>query len=46
MVSDLASTKDDQDSTEVQADLSLLSGVQHGYHASVCMPGCKPNHGL
>ena len=19
--------------------------VHHGYHATVCMPGCEPNHG-
>ena len=21
-------------------------GIQHGHHATVCIPGCKPNHGL
>ena len=22
------------------------SVIQHGYHATVCMPGCQPNHGF
>ena len=25
---------------------SYKSGVQHGYHATVCVPGCKTNHSL
>ena len=24
----------------------IKSGIQHGYHATVCMPNCKTNHSL
>ena len=30
--------------TSVRRQGQCHRGIQHGYHATVCMPGCKPNH--